>query len=137
MPNKTGKDIVFKLDNASGALTDITSHLNSNSIASIQSALEDTALGDGEQTFIPGVAGATFSIAGFWNTTTEAIFGPLQGNNTSKSKTFERADGTGQLKNGEALITGVDVSGEVDTVQTFSAEGQVTGAMNRTTKALS
>ena len=135
MANKTGKNVAFKLDNAAGTLTAITTHLNSASIASVQSALEDTALGDGEQTFIPGVAGATFSLNGFWNSTTEGIFGPLQGNDTSKTKTFEWYDVI-KYKNGEVIITGVDVSGDVDSVVTFSAEGQVTGAINRTSVAL-
>ena len=135
MADKTGKNVTFKLDNAAGTLTAITTHLNSASLASVQQALEDTALGDGEQTFLPGVAGATFSLNGFWNSTTEGIFGPLQGNDTSKSKTFEWYD-TIKYKNGEAIITGVDLSGDVDTVLTFSAEAQVTATINRTSVAL-
>lgn len=135
MANKTGKNAAFKLDNAAGTLTAITTHLNSASIASVQSALEDTALGDGTQTFLGGIAGATFSLNGFWNSTTEGIFGPLQGNDTSKSKTFEWYDSI-KYKNGEALITGVNLSGEVDTVMTFSADATITGDVNRTSVAL-
>ena len=89
MANPTGKDVAIQLDNASAAITDITAHLNSASISAIQSILEDTALGDDEKTYVHGVAGATASIGGFYNTTTEAIFGPLVGNRTSLTKTFE------------------------------------------------
>ena len=135
MANKTGKNVAFSLDNATGVLTVLTSHLNSASLAAVQSALEDTALGDGEQTFIHGVAGSTISINGFWNSTTEGIFGPLQGNDTSKTKTFQWYDSI-KYKNGETLVTGVDVSGDVDTVVTFSAELQISAAINRTSVAL-
>ena len=135
MPNRTGKDLTFRLDGADGALVALTSHLNSASIASIQSVLEDTALGDGEQTFIYGVAGATIPLAGFWNSTTEALFGPLQGNDTSKTKTFEWYDGL-KYKNGESLVNNIEVSGAPDTVMTFSANATLSGAMNRTSVAL-
>ncbi len=135
MANKTGKDVTFKLDGADGALVALTSHLNSVSIAAIQSILEDTALGDGEGTFLYGIAGATIPLGGFWNSTTEALFGPLQGNDTSKTKTFEWYD-TLKYKNGECLVSDVEVSGSPDTVLTFSASATLTGAMNRTSVAL-
>ena len=135
MADKTGKDITFSLDGAAATIVAITSHLNSASLASIQSALEDTALGDGDQTFLHGVAGASFALNGFWNSTTEGIFGPLQGNYTGTTKTFQWYDGI-KYKNGESIITDVETSGEVDTVLTFSANAQITGAVNRTSVAL-
>ncbi len=135
MANKTGKNIAFKIDNASKTLTAITSHLNSASVSGAMNTLEDTALGDGSQTFLAGVAGATASINGFWNTTTRGIFAPLMGNYTSITKTFEYFDGTNYL-NGEVYITNVQVSGAVNTVETFSADMTVTGALNSTSKAL-
>ena len=135
MANKTGKNVTFKLDDSAGALAALTSHLNSASIAAVQSVLQDTALGDGEHTYVYGVAGATIPLAGFWNSTTEALFGPLMGNDTSKTKTWEWYDSI-SYKNGECLVSDVEVSGEVDTVLTFSANATLTGAMNRTSKAL-
>lgn len=135
MANKTGKDVAFKLDNASNSLTALTSHLNSASVSAALATLEDTALGDDEQTFLTGVAGATVSISGFWNSTTRAIFAPLMGNRTATTKTFEFYDGVAYL-NGEAWVNNIQVSGQVNTVQTFSADLTATGALNNTTKAL-
>ena len=136
MTNKTGKNVAFRLDDADGSLAILTSHLNSASIAATQSVLEDTALGDGTQTFVFGIAGATIPLAGFWNSTTEAIFGPLMGNDTSKTKTWEWYDSL-SYKNGECLVSDVEVSGEVDSVLTFSANATLTGDMNRTSVTLS
>ena len=136
MANPTGKDVAIKLDNASAAITDITAHLNSASISAIQSILEDTALGDDEKTYVHGVAGATASIGGFYNTTTEAIFGPLVGNRTSLTKTFEYRPYASRFYNGEVLISNVQVSGAPDSLETFSADMTFTGAINRTTVAL-
>ena len=137
MANPTGKDVAIKLDNASAAITDITAHLNSASISAIQSILEDTALGDDEKTYVHGVAGATASIGGFYNPTTEAIFGPLVGNRTSLTKTFEYSPYASRFYNGEVLISNVQVSGAPDSLETFSADMTFTGAINRTTVALS
>lgn len=136
MANRSGKQITFQIDNASAAITNITSSLNQASLSSAHSTLEDTALGDDEQTFIMGVAGASVSINGFWNGTTRGIFSPLMGNRTSTTKTFEFGDGLGYL-NGEAWITNVQVSGQVNTLQTFSADLTITGAINSTSVQLS
>ena len=135
MANKTGKDITFKLDGAASTLVALTSHLNSASVSSAHSTLEDTALGDDESTFLMGVAGATVSINGFWNSTTRGVFAPLMGNRTSITKTFEFYDGVAYL-NGEAWVNNIQVSGSVNSVETFSADLTVTGALNNTTKAL-
>lgn len=136
MANPTGKDITFRLDNAAGSLTALTSHLNSASLSAMQSTLEDSALGDDERTYVHGLAGATVSIGGFYNSTVEAIFGPLIGNRTSATKTFEYSPYSGRLYNGEALISNVQLSGAPDSLETFSADMTISGAVNRTTAAL-
>src|SRR3990172_6595404 len=105
MANPTGKDVAIKLDNSSAAITDITAHLNSGSFNALQSILEDTALGDDEKTYVHGVAGATASIGGFYNSTTEGIFGPLLGNRTSLTKTFEYTPYAIHFYNSEVLIS--------------------------------
>lgn len=135
MANKTGKDVAFKIDSSTGVLTAITSHLNQASLAAALNTLEDTALGDTDQTFLAGVAGSTVSINGFWNSTTRGIFAPLVGNYTGTTKTFEFYDNIAYL-NGECWVGNVQVSGQVNTVLTFSADLTATGALNNTTKAL-
>lgn len=135
MTNRTGKDVSFKIDNASGTITTISTSLNSASITGTLTTLEDTALSEGNSTFVSGIAGATKSINGFWNSTTEPIFGPLIGNRTSITKTTEYGDGS-MYYNGEVWVTNVQVSGQVNTLETFSADLTFSGAVNRTSVAL-
>jgi hypothetical protein len=49
MANKIYKDMRFKIDNAAGALTDITSFLSSASIRAVQDTIEDTGMADEER----------------------------------------------------------------------------------------
>lgn len=136
MVDKTYKDMTFKIDNAAGSITAITSHLNNQSITGTMAVLENSALGDANQSFRPGIAGATVSINGFMNSTTEGIFGPLIGNDTAVTKTVEVYNGI-QYYNGEAWVTNVQQSGAQNDLITFSADLTITGAVNRTSKALS
>jgi hypothetical protein len=136
MANPTGKDVAIKVDSG-GSPVDLTSHLNSASLSAVQSILEDSALGDDERTYVHGLAGASFSLGGFYNSTTEAAFGPLLGNRTSISTTVEYRPYSGRFYNGEALITNIQLSGAPDTLETFSADGSFTGAINRTTASVS
>jgi hypothetical protein len=131
MADKTGKDIQIWIDNTAGTLTAITGHVNSETLTGIQSALQNTAFGDDEHQYCYGVAGSTETLNGFWNSTTEGIWGPLIGNRTSKTKTFQTYDGIKYLT-GEVLPTNIQRSGAVDTVVTWSADLQVTAALTRT-----
>jgi len=131
MANKTGKDVTFQVDNAAASLTDISTHCNSASISNALATIEDSALGDDERTYLPGLNGATLSVSGFWNSTTEGIFGPLIGNRTSLTKTVEYGDAV-RYYSGESYVTSVEVSGSVDDLEVFSAEFQISGAMTRT-----
>lgn len=141
MANKIYKDITVRIDNAAGSLADITSYLSSASIRSVQDAIEDTGMADEERQYLFGLAGATIPLAGMVNTTTDAIFGPLNGNRTTATKTIEYKaysinSTTARYYNGEVLITSVEYSGSVNSLETFSCEATFDGAVNRTTVAL-
>ena len=137
MANLTGKDAVVKVDNFAGSLTDITSHLTSESITGAQNILEDSALGDDERTFVHGLAGGSFPLSGFWNTTTEAIYGPMIGNRPSTATwTAQVQHVSGLVHRGEYLVGNIQVSGAPDTIQTFSVDYTLSGVMIRTSVAL-
>jgi len=135
MANQTWKGMLAKIDNATGALTDITSYVNQASISAALEALEDTALNDEERTYLSGLAGATVSLNGFLNSTTEGIFGPLVGNRTTLTKTFQ---GYNNLKyySGETWVTDVEMSGEAGQLQVWSASLTFTGAILRTSTSV-
>jgi hypothetical protein len=143
MANKIYKDMRIKIDNASASLTDITSYLSSASLRAVQDTIEDTSLADGNRSYLFGLAGASIPLSGMVNTTTDAIFGPLVGNRTTVTKTIEyRAYPTnstgsvGRFYNGEVLITSVEYSGSVNSLETFSCEAVFDGAVNRTSTQL-
>lgn len=139
MAHKTFKDMAFRMDNASGTLAALTQDISSQELNSILSLLEDTAMADTEHQYLPGLAGATLALAGFWNTTVDAIFGPLIGNDTSITKTVEfraYASPSNRFYNGEVLLSNIRVSGAVDGLETFSADMTFDGAVNRTSVAL-
>ena len=94
-------------------------------------------MGDTRQQFIPSLSGTTFTINGMVNTTTDAIFGPLMSAATSVSKTVEWKAYANRFYNGEAFATGVQYSGGTNTLQTFSVNLTIDGALNRTSVALS
>lgn len=123
--------LLFKLDNAAGAVTDITSYCNSQSITGSMNLIEGTVMNTEERPQYPGTAGATFSINGFVCSTTEGIFGPLIGNRTSVTKTFGFYNGI-KYFTGECFPTNVQFSGSPDNLEVWSADFTVDGAVTRT-----
>jgi hypothetical protein len=136
MANKLFKDVVIKIDDAAGSLTAITAYVSSESIRGQQDTLEDTSLADEERSYLFGLAGSSFSLAGFVNSTTDGIFGPLVGNRTTATKTYQVTAYSGSVYRGEVLITSVEYSGSAGTLETFSAEGTFDGVMTKTSVAL-
>ena len=140
MTNKTFKDTKFRIDTAT-LLTDITTYINQVSIARAMALIEDTGLNEQNKSILQGLAGTTISVNGHINTTTEAIFGPLVQAATSVTKTVEyqtyktstNSTGTaGMFYFGEVLLSNVQVSGAVGSLQTFSADMTFDGAVTRT-----
>ena len=137
MANTIYKDITIKVDNAAGSLTDITSYLSSGAIRAVQDLIEDTSMADDERQYLTGLAGSTFPIAGMVNSTTDGIFGPLIGNRTTALKTIQYDSGTPSgVYRGEAFFGSVEYSGSTNSLQTFSGEGTIDGAITRTSVAL-
>lgn len=131
---KNWKDFQFKIDNASAAITDISAYCNQASLQAAQEVLEQTPFGVGNRTYDPGAAGATININGWINSTTEAIFAPLQGNRTSITKTAGLNNGI-KWQNGEFWPTNVQITGNVPALQVWSADFTLTGAITRTSVA--
>ena len=131
MANLLFKDFGFKIDGASATIVDLTAHVNSGSLAGVMSLFEDTAAGDEERTYLPSLAGATVTVNGFINSTTEAVWGPLVGNRTSITKTVGFDNGV-KWHTGEVLPTNVQISGSVDDGMMWSADLTFSGAVTRT-----
>ena len=136
MANTTYRDMAFKIDNASAALTAITAWLNQVDLERTLDLIEDTAMTDTNRQYLHGLAGTTFTISGMVNSTTDGIFGPLVNAATSITKTFEYKAFASRFYNGEVLLTSVKYSGSTNNLQTFSVSATIDGAVNRTSVAL-
>lgn len=128
-------DMTLKIDNASGTLTDISGSVNQASLQSTQEMLDSTVLNSSTRGNFPGLAGATLPISGFINSTTDGILGPLCGNRTSITKTFEFYNGESYY-NGEMYPTDVQMTGSSSDLITFSCNLTLDGAVTRTSVAL-
>lgn len=131
MAHKTSKDWSVKLDSSTGALTTITGSVNQYSVQGTLAMLEDSGGGDTESTFLPGLAGASIPLNGWVNSTTHGIFAPLVGKRTSITKTFVVGDGV-KFWTGEAWPENVQISGNVNQLQAWSATMRLDGAMTHT-----
>ena len=130
------KNETIKIDNAAGTLTDITAYLTSESMAGVQELMDQTTMSMEEKSNAPGLAGGSASLAGVVNSTTHAIFAPLIGNRTTLTKSLQRQATSNLVMRGEFWITDVEISGSVNTIQTFSANATLEGALTVTSVAL-
>ena len=130
-----GKSSVFKLDNASASLTDISTYVNSVDFPETADVAETTTLGDGSKSYIVGLKDATLSISGLWDSAIDGILGAVVGQTATLS--FEYSpEGTASSKvkyTGECIVTSYSQSSPVGDVVGFSADMQVSGNVTRAT----
>ena len=130
-----GKDSVFKLDNASGSLTDISTYVNNVDFPESADVSETTTLGADNKTYIAGLKDATISLAGLWDATADAIFGAVVGQSATLSYEYSpEGTASGKIKySGEAILTSYAISSPVGDAVGYSADLQVSGAVTRGT----
>lgn len=127
------KNTVFKLDNAAGTLTDISSYVDSVSgIANTTDMAETTTFGSASKTFQGTLRnGDTISISGKWDATLNTQMVALLGLATSSSFEYSPAGTTVSLPkfSGECFVSTYEISSAVADLVTFSASLQMTGAV--------
>ena len=130
-----GKDSVFKLDNASGTLTDISTYVNNVDFPETADVSETTTLGADNKTYIAGLKDATISLSGLWDATADAIFGQVVGQSATLSYEYSpEGTASGKIKyTGEAILTSYSISSPVGDAVGYSADLQVSGAVTRGT----
>ena len=130
-----GKDSVFKLDNASGSLTDISTYVNNVDFPETADIAETTVLGKDNKTYIVGLKDATISLGGLWDSTADAIFGAVLGQSATLSFEYSpEGTGSGAVKyTGETILTNYAISSPVGDVVAYSADLQVSDAVTRGT----
>ena len=130
-----GKNSVFKLDNASGSLTDISAFVNNVDFPETADVAETSVLGASNKTYIVGFKDATISLSGLFDATVDAILGAVVGQTASLSYEYSpEGTGSGKVKyTGEAILTNYALSSPVGDVVAYSADLQCSGAVTRGT----
>ena len=130
-----GKDSVFKLDNASGSLTDISSFVNNVDFPETADVAETSVLGASNKTYLVGLKDATIGLTGFFDATADAIFGAVIGQSATLSFEYSpEGTASGKIKyTGECILTNYALSSPVGDVVAYSVDLQVSGAVTRGT----
>lgn len=130
-----GKSSVFKLDNASGSLTDISAFVNNVDFPETADVAETSVLGASNKTYIVGLKDATISISGLFDATVDAILGAVVGQTATLSYEYSpEGTASGKVKyTGEAILTNYALSSPVGDVVAYSADLQCSGAVTRGT----
>jgi hypothetical protein len=130
-----GKNASFKVDNAAGSLTDISTTLNSVTFPREIETLETTSFGSSNRSYVVGFTDATISIEGSFDATVDAHLAGILGQEASVSFEYgpEGTTSTYTKYTGECYMTSYETSAGVGDIVAFSAEFQVTGAITRGT----
>ena len=136
-----GKKSVFKIDNASGALQDISAFCEEVSLSRDIETAEVTTFGDDAKEYITGLTDATISLSGKFDSGTASAIDPILSGVLGSASTVSWAyrvnsastSATNPEYQGEGILTSYEVSGTVGDAVTFSAEIQCTGAITRAT----
>jgi len=132
-----GKSAVFKLDDSTGTLRDLSTYLNDISMPRDIETAETTTFGvaGSAKTYITGLTDSTISISGLFDATADGYLAGVVGQSATLSFEYGPAGSTGGLVkySGECIMTSYEVSASVgDSVQA-SADFQVTAAITRGT----
>ncbi len=130
-----GKNSVFKLDNASGSLTDISAFVNNVDFPETADVAETSVLGASNKTYLAGLKDANISLAGFFDATADAIFGAVIGQSATLSFEYSpEGTASGKIKyTGECILTNYALSSPVGDAVAYSCDLQVSGAVTRGT----
>ncbi len=131
MANIHGKDAVFKLDNTSDSLTDISQYVDDSSLARLVELADTTAYGDEDRTFIAGLGTGSISIGGPYDAALDAIIGTPVQQKVSRGFDFDAIGaGTAGRVTGECFITnyvnGIPVGDNIVWTATLTTTGALT-----------
>lgn len=135
MANENSSVTGFAMDNATstGVLVDISGYVNTVSWDGGMNLLDDTGLGDGDETVVAGLGNArNVSVNGMLNSTTRAIFAPLAASATSKTKTIELKLATGDYWSGETWPESVNLGINVSQLNSWSCNFRAQSGLSQT-----
>ena len=128
-----GKSAVFKVDDSTGTLRDISNTANSVSFPREAEVLETTSFGSNDRTYIVGFKNQTISIEGSFDATVDGYLTGILGQEATVSFEYgpEGSTSTYTKYTGEAILTSYETSAGVGDVVSYSASFQISGAVTR------
>lgn len=137
-----GKRTHFKMDDAAGNLTDMTSIGKDASFSRSTEMADASHFGTQDKEYVAGLSDATFSIKGLFTSTQDAMITAAydaQNSGAVDSLTVEygpEGSGVGKPKyTQETLITSIEVTGSVGDLVALSINYQRTGGSTRSVYA--
>jgi hypothetical protein len=130
-----GKASVFKIDNASATLTDISNTLTDVGFPAKVDTAEVTAFGASAKAYIVGLTDGTISLSGSFDSTVDSLLSGVLGYATALNWNYGPEGSTaGYVKyTGLGYVTDYSKTGSVGAVVKYTATVQITGAVTRTT----
>lgn len=136
-----GKKSVFKIDNSSGSLIDLSAYCEEVSLSRDIETAEVTTFGDDAKEYITGLSDATVSLSGKFDagsaSAVDSVLSGILGQDATVSWAYRvnsaSVSATNPEYQGEGILTSYEVSGTVGDAVTFSAELQCSGAITRAT----
>jgi hypothetical protein len=130
-----GKSAVFKLDDSSGTLRDLSEYLEDASFPRSIETAETTTFGSSAKSYITGLTDATISLSGKFDATADGYLAGVVGQSATLSFEYGPAGSTAGLVkySGECILTSYEVGATVGDAVTASVELQVSGSVTRGT----
>ena len=125
-----GKNSVFKIDNTSNSITDISAYVtNVEGLPGDTATGKTTTLGDESETYIAGLHDASITVDLIWDATLDGIIGTVTQQKVSRDVEYGPAGSTGGfVKHSCAVyITSYKIGSPVGDVVTASLTLQKTG----------
>jgi hypothetical protein len=131
---------VFKIDNAAGAIQDISTYCNMVDFPQELDEVETTTFGATSRTYVPGFADLKVKVGGNWDPTLDGILAGVYaafraGTITSVTLEYGPAGSTGGYvkKSAEAVMLSYGTKNDIKGVTEWDMELHVTGAVTVTT----
>jgi predicted secreted protein len=126
-----GTAATFKVDNAAGVLTAITTESKDVKMTRGVDTVDTTTLGDSSKEFLATLKGAQFQANGVWDATIDALLDGAQTSGTTRSFEYTPVV-AGPVYTGECICTSYEISTAHDGAVMWSATFTVTGPVTRT-----
>ena len=133
MAGITSHNLVVKVDNAAGTLTDVSERAAAE-IATAINEIDVSSAGEDDMEYEPGQRSHTVTWSGPWTTTDDALFDGILGMRDRSVEVFPNGDSSGQVKKAASgFVTAYSTSPSLGSAAQYNISFRVSGAVTRST----